>query len=100
MSAAPAAHHCDYRDRRTGGVVFVPTSIRPTVAGGCAPGPSPRATARSVLWIQRWQSRGVLQDAMSGPRFERWWSQYQPALARWEAMLVLDSEWETIELIA
>jgi hypothetical protein len=51
------------------------------------------ADGRSVLSIQRWQSRRALQQAMSGARFKRWWSQYQPILARWEAMLVLDSEW-------
>ncbi len=55
---------------------------------------------RSVLAIQRWQSRRALEQALSGPRFERWWSQYQPILAQWDALVVFDSEWETIELLA
>ena len=55
---------------------------------------------RSVLAIQRWQSRRAFQQALSGPRFERWWSRYQPILAQWDAMVVFDSEWETTELIA
>ncbi len=32
--------------------------------------------------------------------FERWWAEYQPVLAKWDAMLVFESEWETVELIA
>ena len=55
---------------------------------------------RSVLTIQRWRCRNALVRAMSGPGFESWWSEYQPILSRWDAMLALDSEWETVELIA
>jgi quinol monooxygenase YgiN len=58
------------------------------------------ADGRSVLAIQRWQSRHALEQALSGPHFERWWSRYQPILAQWDAMVVFDSEWETIELLA
>jgi len=54
---------------------------------------------RSVLAIQRWRSRTRLERAMSGPAFPRWWSGYQPILAKWDALLVLESEWETDELL-
>ena len=32
--------------------------------------------------------------------FERWWAEYQPVLAMWDALLVFEREWETVELIA
>jgi hypothetical protein len=58
------------------------------------------ADGRSILAIQRWRSRSALVDATRGPRFERWWSDYQPILSAWATMLELDSEWETVEVLA
>jgi hypothetical protein len=82
---------------------IVRDSIEPMyrrLSGAVALGLELSADGRSVLAIQRWQSRRALERALSGPRFERWWSQYQPILAQWDDMVVFDSEWETIELLA
>jgi hypothetical protein len=57
------------------------------------------ADAQSVLAIQRWRSRRALESATDGPAFERWWSGYQPTLARWDALVEFDDEWEAVELI-
>lgn len=48
----------------------------------------------TVLAIQRWPSRAVLDEALSGHRFDEWWQQYLPVLRDWDTMLELDAEWE------
>ncbi len=54
----------------------------------------------SVLAIQRWPSRDVLDQAMTGRRFQEWWAAYQPVLAAWDELVELDGEWETQDLLA
>jgi len=57
------------------------------------------AGERAVLAIQRWRDRSALEEAMEGPTFKCWWSEYQPILSRWDALVVFDLEWEALELI-
>lgn len=54
---------------------------------------------RAVLAIQRWPSRGAFDRAMEGPGFEDWWDAYRPVLVEWDALVELDTEWETRQLI-
>lgn len=53
----------------------------------------------AVLAIQRWPSRGVLDQTRTGRRFQDWWAAYQPVLAAWDALLEFDDEWETQDLL-
>ena len=55
--------------------------------------------ASRVLAIQRWPDRATLDRTMRGARFDRWWRDYAPILAEWDAALELEEEWEGEELI-
>lgn len=55
--------------------------------------------ATHVLAIQRWPDRATLDRTMRGARFDRWWRDYAPILAEWDAALELEEEWQGEELI-
>lgn len=48
----------------------------------------------TVLALQRWPSRASRDEAMSGEEFERWWQDYLPILAHWDALVEFEAEWE------
>ena len=54
---------------------------------------------KTVLAIQRWPDRPTLEQTTNGGRFERWWREYRPILAEWDAALELEDEWVSEVLI-
>ena len=49
----------------------------------------------TVLAIQRWTDRQSFDAAFSGPSFQTWWTDYEPILSRWDALVSFDAEWAT-----
>lgn len=52
-----------------------------------------------VIAVQRWPNSASRDAAMSGEDFDRWWQAYLPTLARWDALVEFDVEWECEVLI-
>ena len=54
---------------------------------------------RSYLALQYWVSRDAWQAVISSEDYTAWLKAYQPALERWEQLMVFENEWETENLL-
>lgn len=50
---------------------------------------------RSYLATQHWESRAAYDEALGSAAYASWLEAYQPALARWHALMAFEDEWET-----
>lgn len=57
------------------------------------------AGTRAYLATQHWESRAACEQAVNSPEYAAWYAAYAPALAQWHAMLTLEAEWETEEVL-
>jgi hypothetical protein len=58
------------------------------------------AGTRSYLALQQWPSRAAWEAATQSEAYQEWFGRYAPLLARWDAMMALEDEWETEELLS
>jgi hypothetical protein len=56
--------------------------------------------SRSYLALQYWQSRAAWEAATSSDRYPSWFDEYEPLLARWDALMEFEDEWEAEELLS
>ena len=54
---------------------------------------------RAYLTTQYWQSRAARDAAVSSEPYAGWMSAYLPTLEKWDAMMALEAEWETLEIL-
>ena len=53
----------------------------------------------AYLATQHWHSRVAYEAALAAPEYAQWRAAYEPALARWHALMTLAEAWETEELL-
>lgn len=54
---------------------------------------------RSYLALQYWESRDAWQTTIASDDYAAWLEAYQPALERWEQLMVFENEWEAQDLL-
>ncbi|MDQ5852487.1 MAG: antibiotic biosynthesis monooxygenase [Chloroflexota bacterium] len=54
---------------------------------------------RSYLATQYWESRAARAEVLGSPAYASWLEAYQPALERWHAIMELEEEWETEDVL-
>jgi hypothetical protein len=49
---------------------------------------------RSYLALQHWPSRAAWQTTTSSDLYTSWFAEYEPILARWDALMAFEDAWE------